>query len=171
MNLNKNWQVALLAVSALVPVMVQTAPAVAADQVQAAQAQQEPLPPVNLMSSNQVPLDGKEAAGVALANQWKNHPDRPQRGADGSVVYLYGATLPTLVCAPLEVCAIRLQAGEVINYLHSGDTVRWRITPATSGVGEGATTHVIIKPTDAGLTTNIFIATDRRTYSIKLTST
>jgi type IV secretion system protein VirB9 len=30
---------------------------------------------------------------------------------------------------------------------------------------------VIIKPTDAGLTTNIFIATDRRTYSIKLTST
>jgi len=177
MRLNKNWKAGLFTVSALVPVMVQaqTVPAVAADQTQqVAQAQpvtQQPLPPVRLVSPNRVYLDGKEAAGVALANQWKSHPDRPRRGADGSVVYLYGATLPTLVCTPLEVCAIRLQAGEVVNDVHAGDTARWRITPATSGAGANQTTLVIVKPTDAGLTTNLLIATDRRTYSIKLAST
>ncbi|HEO70985.1 MAG TPA: P-type conjugative transfer protein TrbG [Candidatus Hydrogenedentes bacterium] len=156
-------------------VQAQTVPAVAADQTQqVAQAQpvtQQPLPPVRLVSPNRVYLDGKEAAGVALANQWKSHPDQPRRGADGSVVYLYGATLPTLVCTPLEVCAIRLQAGEVVNDVHAGDTARWRITPATSGAGANQTTLVIVKPTDAGLTTNLLIATDRRTYSIKLAST
>lgn len=169
MKLKKNWKAGLFAVSALVPVMVQaqTVPAVAADQTQ----QGNPLPPVNLVSPNRVYLDGKEASGVALANQWKSHPDRPHRGADGSVVYLYGATLPTMVCTPLEVCAIRLQAGEVVNDVHAGDTARWRITPATSGSGDGQTTLVIVKPTDAGLTTNLFIATNRRTYSIKLAST
>lgn len=177
MRLNKNWKAGLFTVSALVPVMVQaqTVPAVAADQTQqVARAQpvtQQPLPPVRLVSQNRVYLDGKEAAGVALANQWKSHPDRPRRGADGSVVYLYGATLPTLVCTPLEVCAIRLQAGEVVNDVHAGDTARWRITPATSGAGANQTTLVIVKPTDAGLTTNLLIATDRRTYSIKLAST
>ena len=76
MRLNKNWKAGLFTVSALVPVMVQaqTVPAVAADQTQqVAQAQpvtQQPLPPVRLVSPNRVYLDGKEAAGVALANQW-----------------------------------------------------------------------------------------------------
>jgi len=167
MKLKKNRNAGLFAVLALLPVMVQaqTVPAVAAD------AQGQPLPPVRLVSPNRVYLDGKEAAGVALANQWKAHPDRPVRGADGSVVYLYGATLPTLVCTPLQVCAIRLQAGEVVNDVHAGDTARWRITPATSGAGDEATTLVIVKPTDAGLTTNLFITTNRRAYSIKLAST
>ncbi len=178
MRLNKNWKARLFTVSALVPVMAQaqTVPALAADKTQQVNPQaqavaQQRLPPVRLVSPNRVQLDGKEAAGVALANQWKSHPDQPRRGADGSVVYLYGATLPTLVCTPLEVCAIRLQAGEVVNDVHAGDTAQWRITPATSGAGANQTTLVIVKPTDAGLTTNLLIATDRRTYSIKLAST
>lgn len=171
MKLKKNWKAGLFAVAAVLPVMVQaqTVPAAAADPQ--AQAQGQALPPVRLVSPNRVYLDGKEAAGVALANQWKAHPDRPVRGADGSVVYLYGATLPTLVCTPLEVCAIRLQAGEVVSDVHAGDTARWRFTPATSGAGDGATTLIIAKPTDAGLTTNLLITTNRRVYTIKVVST
>jgi len=188
MKINKNWKAGLLAVSTFVPVMVQaqTVPAIAGQTQQGqppaqtqpaappappARTAQADLPPVRLVSPNRVHLDGKEASGVALANQWKDHPDRPHRGADGSVVYLFGATLPTLVCTPLEVCAIRLQTGETVNDVHAGDTARWRITPATSGTGSTATTMVIVKPTDAGLTTNLFITTDRRAYSIKLAST
>ena len=180
----------LFTVSALVPVMAlaQTVPALAqsGDQVPpppvAAPAPVPPpapvrhmreadLPPVNMVSPNRVYLDPKEAYGLQLANKWKTNPDKPRRGEDGSVKYLYGATLPTMICTPLEVCAIQLQAGEVVNDVHAGDTARWRITPATSGAGEAATTLVIVKPTDAGLTTNLFISTDRRTYSIQLKST
>ena len=71
MKLNKYWKSGLFAVAALVPVMVQaqTVPAVAADQTQ----QGNPLPPVNLVSPNRIYLDGREATGVALANQWKNN--------------------------------------------------------------------------------------------------
>ncbi|MGD9664369.1 MAG: TrbG/VirB9 family P-type conjugative transfer protein, partial [Novosphingobium sp.] len=180
----------LFTVSALVPVMAlaQTVPALAQSGDQAApppaampapapppapvrHMREADLPPVNMVSPNRVYLDAKEAHGVRLAEQWKTNPDKPRRGEDGSVKYLYGATMPTLVCTPLEVCAIQLQAGEVVNDVHAGDTARWRITPATSGAGTGATTLVIVKPTDAGLTTNLFISTDRRTYSIQLKST
>jgi type IV secretion system protein VirB9 len=75
-----------------------------------------------------------------------------------------------VVCAPLYVCDIALQAGETVNDLDIGDAVRWKVTPASSGSGPDTTTHVIVKPTDTGLTTNLLITTNRRTYSIKLVS-
>lgn len=142
-----------------------------AQQVPAIDSNGQPLPNASLVSPSRVHLDNKEAHGVRLAEKWKTNPDKPRTGEDGSVNYLYGATMPTLVCTPLEVCAIQLQSGEVVNDVHAGDTARWRITPATSGAGSGATTLVVVKPTDAGLTTNLFITTDRRTYSIQLKST
>ncbi|EJF76238.1 P-type conjugative transfer protein TrbG [Bartonella alsatica] len=126
---------------------------------------------VNFISPQKIFLTGKEAWGIKLANQWKNNPTKPIRSSDGSVKYLYGVTLPTLVCTPLEVCTIQLQAGETINSLHAGDTARWKISPSISGIGAAETTYIVVKPTDAGLTTNLFITTDRRTYMIKLAST
>jgi len=129
------------------------------------------LPPVPFISPERVHLDPKEAHGARLAEEWKTHPDRPRTGADGRVYYLFGATLPTLICTPMQVCSIQLQRGEVVNDVHAGDIARWRITPASSGSGANATTFVIVKPTDAGLTTNLFITTDRRSYTIKLAST
>ncbi|WP_273788574.1 MULTISPECIES: P-type conjugative transfer protein TrbG [Bartonella] len=126
---------------------------------------------INFVSPQRIHLTDKEAWGIRLANQWKNNPKRPIYSGDGSVRYLYGATLPTLVCTPLEVCTIQLQSGETINSLHAGDTVRWKISPTVSGVGAAETTYVVVKPVDAGLTTNLFITTDRRTYMIKLAST
>ncbi|MEX8140009.1 P-type conjugative transfer protein TrbG [Acinetobacter baumannii] len=139
--------------------------------VQAGAGVPEKLPPVSLISPNQIYLDGKEAHGIKLANEWKKHPDKPRRGKDGSVKYLFGATLPTLVCTPLQVCSIELQAGEVVNDVHAGDNVRWKIEPAIKGTGADATTILIVKPTDAGLVTNLLVTTDRRTYTIKLAST
>lgn len=129
------------------------------------------LPSVNLVSPNTIRLDRKEVEGINLANQWKTNPEKPHRGADGSVKYLFGATLPTLVCSPLQVCNIELQPGEIVNDVHAGDNARWKITPATIGTGEKATTVIVVKPIDAGLVTNLSVATDRRLYSIKLAST
>lgn len=160
MKIERTWRAALFtALMAPALVQAQSVPAIAADQTA--------LPSVPFVSSERIYLDDKEAHGARLAQEWKTNPDRPRRGADGSVRYLYGATLPTLVCTPLQVCSIQLQPGEVVNDVHAGDTARWRITPAASG----DTTFVIVKPTDAGLTTNLFITTDRRSYTIKLAST
>lgn len=127
-------------------------------------------PPVRLLSPS-APLNAKERRAVALARRWKNRPEMPQHGADGVVRYLYGASLPTVVCAPLQVCDLALQPGELVNNVNVGDKVRWLVSPAVSGTEAGQVTHLIIKPTDAGLVSSLVIETNRRTYAIKLVST
>jgi type IV secretion system protein VirB9 len=128
-------------------------------------------PPVTVLSNKTVTLTAKEKAGLGLSRTWTARPDMPAAGDDGAVRFLYGSSLPSVVCAPLYVCDIALQAGEVINDINVGDSVRWKISPATSGVGTARILHVVVKPTDAGLTTNLAISTDRRSYFIKLVST
>lgn len=124
------------------------------------QAMNAPVAPVT--------LNPKEKRALEIAREWKNNPDKPRRSADGGVIYLYGATLPTLICTPLQVCAIRLQAGEEVNDVHAGDATRWRITPAMIGIGSSAITVVMVKPTESGLITNLIINTNRRSYTLKL---
>lgn len=159
------WIAGFAASLIALPVLAQEVPALASPQG-------EVLPPLQMLSPDSVKLDAKEAEGLRLATKWKANPDKPRTGADGSVVYLFGATLPTLVCSPLEVCTIILQPGEVVSdKVHLGDKARWKVSPGTTNGADGETTLVIVKPTDAGLETNLTIPTNRRVYSIKLVST
>ncbi|CAN5121876.1 P-type conjugative transfer protein TrbG [soil metagenome] len=73
--------------------------------------------------------------------------------------------------APGRVTDIALQAGEALIAVASGDTVRWVIGDTTSGTGADKRTHVLVKPFATGLTTNLVITTDRRSYHLALTST
>lgn len=114
------------------------------------------------------PLREGDAAAVALSEEYRLGRQYPYR--DGSsVVYLHGAGQPTLVCAPLNVCLIELEAGERIveGGVHIGDSVRWSVLPA---VGAAETTTLALKPVDAGLETTMAIITDRRTYHLRLVS-
>jgi hypothetical protein len=124
-------------------------------------------PRLDPLAGPEVRLTPKEAWSAASGKRWADGPDLPARGADGGVVFPFGGALPVIVCAPLYVCDLSLQPGEAVNDLHLGDAVRWQIAPATQGVGAGAITHLIIKPTDIGLITNLVITTDRRAYAIK----
>ena len=54
----------------------------------------------------------------------------PHAGEDGYDRFLFGATLPTVVCAPLQGCNLALQPGEIVNNVNLGDSVRWKITPS-----------------------------------------
>jgi P-type conjugative transfer protein TrbG len=128
-------------------------------------------PPIPLMSPNSVSLNANETRAVALSRRWAGRGEMPQAGDDGYVRFLFGATLPTVVCAPLQVCDLALQPGEIVNNVNLGDSVRWKITPSLSGFGETQTTHLIINPTDAGLISSLDIETNRRTYAVKLVST
>ncbi len=128
-----------------------------------------PPPPITPLTGPNLRLTPKEQQGIRYGRQWADNPDFPARGEDGSVVFIFGSTLPVVVCAPLYVCDLVLQPGEVVNDINIGDGVRWQITPATQG-GDNLTTHVMIKPTDIGLVTNLVITTNRRAYTIKLVS-
>jgi type IV secretion system protein TrbG len=127
-------------------------------------------PPIRLVSPS-APLNAKEKQAVALSRRWANRRAMPHAGEDGVVRFLYGATLPTVVCAPLQVCDLALQPGEIVNNVNVGDKVRWNVAPGLSGSPAGQVTHLIIKPTDAGLVSSMTVETNRRTYAIKLVST
>ena len=81
-------------------------------------------------------LSGKEAKGISLSGQWRGRAGLVTRGADGKVIFLFGEVQPSVVCSPLQVCDIELQGGEVVRDVLVGDTVRWKVEPATSGASD-----------------------------------
>jgi len=115
-------------------------------------------------------LTAKEAKGVDISARWQGRTGLVTHGADGKVIFLFGEVQPSVVCSPLEVCDIELQAGEVVRDVLVGDTVRWKVEPATSGEVGGQAIHLIVKPTEPGLVTSMVVTTSRRTYHIQLKS-
>jgi type IV secretion system protein VirB9 len=118
-----------------------------------------------------VPLGPNEQEAVRVSEHWRGEGTPAAPGADGRVLYSYGSGLPTVVCAPLRICIIELQAGEkILGEPHIGDSVRWMISPAIYGAGDQATSIVILKPQGPGLDINLLITTDRRAYYLRLIS-
>ena len=145
-----------------------------ADEVPSVDDEQSaPMPtakPVSAVTERRA-LSEKERKAADLAKQWIESKSLPVREEGGKIVYLFGSTLPTVICAPLSMCDIELEAGEsIVGKVLLGDTVRWQAMPATSGVGNARVSHVVIKPFEAGLSTTLLITTSRRTYHIKLVS-
>lgn len=115
-------------------------------------------------------LNGKEVKGMDISSQWRGKTGLVTRGADGKVIFLYGEVQPSVVCSPLQVCDIELQGGEIVRDVLVGDTVRWKVEPATSGASGGQAIHLIVKPTEPGLVTSMVVTTSRRTYHLQLKS-
>lgn len=72
--------------------------------------------------------------------------------------------------APLRVTTLTLAPGETLMTRAAGDTVRWRLGEARSGAGTAARTHVLVKPLERGLQTNLVLTTDQRVYLVALSS-
>jgi len=118
-----------------------------------------------------VPLNPIALEAVRMSETWRGGQNTPAAGPDGRVLFGYGAGLPIVVCAPLRVCMIELQAGErITGEPQIGDSVRWNISPAMYGQGEQSTSVIILKPQEPGLDTNLLITTDRRAYYLRLVS-
>ncbi|MEO6947721.1 MAG: P-type conjugative transfer protein TrbG [Nitrobacter sp.] len=122
------------------------------------------------VSAHAQAMNAKERKGTNISSQWRGSTGLVTRGADGKVIFLYGEVQPSVVCSPLEVCDIELEAGEVVRDVLVGDTVRWKVEPATSGAVGGQAIHLIVKPSEPGLVTSMVVTTSRRTYHIQLKS-
>lgn len=141
--------------------------------VSTALAQSETAIADKYFNKSNAPLAPNEKAALDLAKRWnKGAPTNmaPIVAMDGAIQFTYGLHQPTIVCAPLQICDLAIQAGEVINSLHIGDNTRWTIDPAITGSGSNEVIHLIIKPMDVGLDTSLVITTNRRTYHLKLKS-
>jgi len=99
----------------------------------------------------------------------------PILSADGVVRFAYGQYQPVITCKPLNLCDIELEAGEEIQGILIGDSVRWNegdngIPVVYSGEATKLVPHLVLKPSQAGLDTTLMVTTSRRTYMIKLRS-
>jgi P-type conjugative transfer protein TrbG len=124
-------------------------------------------------SKNNPTLTAQEKAAIVIAKRWEAGAStgiNPVSGSNGKILFLYGSQQPSIVCAVLQVCDVSLQAGELVNSIHLGDTARWTVEPAITGSGPTETQHLIIKPMDVGLETSLVVTTNRRTYHFKLRS-
>lgn len=69
------------------------------------------------------------------------------------------------------VTDIELQRGErLTNSPIAGDTIRWKMSVASSGQGVEETTHLVLKPLEENIETNIIITTDKRVYHLRALS-
>jgi len=111
------------------------------------------------------------ASQVEAAN--RSAVQEPERDFYAGAVQVYPWTegaLYRLYTGPGEVSDIALQPGESLVSVASGDTARWIIGDTSSGSGATRRSHILVKPSAAGLKTNLVIATDRRVYHVELES-
>jgi type IV secretion system protein TrbG len=126
-----------------------------------------------LLGGKEPELDAQERAGVEITAAWRQRSYESmasQAGTSGSVMFRYGQSYPSIVCAILQVTDIELEPGEVVTEVNVGDTTRWSVESAVSGSGSEQTQHLIVKPRDIGLTTSLVVTTDHRTYHLMLVS-
>ena len=94
----------------------------------------------------------------------------PFLGEQGYIIYPYGEVVPVITCRPLRMTDVALEPGEEIMGIHAGDTVRWQFSPSQSMKNGLAVAHIVVKPSQPGISTNLVIHTDRRTYNLDFTS-
>jgi len=124
----------------------------------------------DLLSSNSRELSQREWHSINLAKEWLDNGNKSFRGNDGSVSFLYGSTMPRVIVAPLKITDIQFQVGETIKDVQVGDTTRWMTSPSISGDGKNQISHLLVKTTDVGLETTLFVSTNKRTYHMNLFS-
>lgn len=79
-------------------------------------------------------------------------------------------THPIVACAPLHLCVIQLEQGEVINNIDLGDSAHWLVSTALIGSNQIGSYQVVIKPKLYDTATDMVITTNKRTYNIGLVS-
>ena len=110
-------------------------------------------------------------AAIAAANASAREISRARGFLGGVQVFAYDpGRVYEVWTAPLRVTTLTLSPGETVVSKAAGDTVRWQIGETQSGEGANQRAHVMIKPLQRGLETNLVLATSRRVYLVQLRS-
>ncbi|MFZ4072383.1 MAG: TrbG/VirB9 family P-type conjugative transfer protein [Caulobacterales bacterium] len=105
---------------------------------------------------------------LADANAEARRRPNPQAFVDATTLYEYApGALYELYAAPEFLSTILLEEGETLKTKAAGDTARWMVEAVPAAGGRDGRTLVMVKPTRAGIRTNIVLVTDRRTYLIE----
>ncbi len=116
------------------------------------------------------PSFGRESQVEAAAQEYRRSGEAEAIRRHDAVIFPFGESQPEVRCSPLRACDIELQPGEAITAVALGDSERWITSPLESGDPASPTPHVIVKPREYDLATNLVIGTTRRTYHLGLIS-
>lgn len=110
-------------------------------------------------------------AAIAIANQAARASSRADGFVGGVQVFAWSpGRVFEVWTAPLRVTTLTLGEGETLVSKAAGDTIRWQIGEVASGTGAARRTHVLLKPLERGLETNLVLTTNRRVYLLDLKS-
>jgi len=110
-------------------------------------------------------------AAIAAANVTARETSQAHAFLGGVQVFAYEpGRVYEVWAAPLRVTTLSLSPGESVVSKAAGDTVRWQIGETESGEGPSRRAHVMIKPLERDLETNLVLATNRRIYLVQLRS-
>ncbi|BCG82226.1 P-type conjugative transfer protein TrbG [Mesorhizobium sp. 113-3-3] len=147
-----------------------------------------PLPPAPVAATDQGPkplrlppgwapaqggaIGETPAARVENANAAARVEPRREGYYNAIQIYPWSeGALYQVYAAPGQITDIALEPGESLTGdgpIAAGDTARWIIGDTESGSGIARRVHVLVKPSRADITTNLIIATDRRSYMLEL---
>lgn len=113
-----------------------------------------------------------EALEVLATNRPSGPTGKPVLIGERHIQFVYGASLPTIICSPMHHCAIELRPGEHLRGAPVLSDDGWEITPRISGQpGSGREiTHVFLKPFDVGLQATLSFTTNRGFYDFQIAS-
>jgi type IV secretion system protein TrbG len=115
--------------------------------------------------------EGTGPPAIAVANAQARARSEGDRFVGGVQVFAWEpGRVYEIWTAPLRVTTLTLGPGETLVSKAAGDTVRWQIGETTSGEGPSRRVHVMIKPFERGLETNLVVTTSRRVYLLQLRS-
>ncbi len=110
-------------------------------------------------------------AAIAAANAEARAASRSDAFVGGVQVFAWApGRVYEVWAAPLRVTTLSLAPGETVQSKAAGDTIRWQIGETTSGAGAQARTHILLKPLERGLETNLVLTTSHRVYLLSLRS-
>lgn len=114
----------------------------------------------------------KSKAVVENATLLSTQTPRRVRVLGNRTVYSYKPDAVYDVTSAVDrVTDIQLKPGESLtNPPVAGDTVRWNLGVMKSGSNGSETTHLVLKPLDEDIETNLIVTTDQHTYHIKARS-
>src|SRR5690606_12302809 len=132
----------------------------------------EPAPSPAPAPPSTPPLPRAPGALVAQANHLASRAPDESGFVNAVTPYAYETgALYKIITAPFHVTDVALEPGEqLLGPIMGGDPVRWRVETSIGAVEGVPQTHVFIKPTRPGLSTNITLTTDRRTYLLDVES-
>jgi type IV secretion system protein TrbG len=159
------------------PAPISVPVAVAVPVIQPVPGQARPLPPMGVPSAMEedaarIMAQGKKPAQIIeeAAQQARREP-APDGYFNALQRYEYEqGVLYQVYSSPLHVTMLTFEPGEKVQDLASGDVTRWIMMRSSSGEGEQARDHLMIKPMRPNLHTNIAVVTNKRVYHLELRS-